>query len=68
MRDNKLLVKIANQHFIGLSRTDKKGERYWKCKDWGEEQAKLAPKQVNPELKKENDTNNHANSDQSNNS
>ena len=34
MKNNKPLVKIANQTFVGQTRTDKKGEVYWKCKDF----------------------------------
>ena len=34
IRNNKPLVKIANQVFVGQTRTDKKGEVYWKCKDF----------------------------------
>lgn len=37
LRKDKLLVKIADQHFLAIPRTDKNGERYWKCKDLVEE-------------------------------
>ncbi|MDR1670242.1 MAG: hypothetical protein LBR43_00765 [Spiroplasmataceae bacterium] len=40
-RTNKILVKIADQLFIGSVRTDKKGEKYWKCRNF------LTPEQVN---------------------
>ena len=33
IRKEKVLVKIANQHFVAIPRTDKNGETYWKCKD-----------------------------------
>jgi len=37
LRKDKLLVKIADQHFLAIPRTDKNGERYWKCKEFAEE-------------------------------
>lgn len=43
MRNNRLLVKIANQLFIGQTRTDKKGETYWKCKDLLKDQPNSLP-------------------------
>ena len=39
MKNNQLLVKIANQTFIGRTRTDKKGQTYWKCKDFRKDQS-----------------------------
>ena len=44
IRKNKPLVKIANQMFIGSTRTDKKGATYWKCKDFSEEQTNSVDK------------------------
>lgn len=34
--DDYYLLKIAEQRFIGLTRIDKKGEVYWKFKDFSE--------------------------------
>lgn len=47
MRNNKPLVKIANQVFIGSTRTDKKGEVYWKCKDFANGQPNSSEKELN---------------------
>lgn len=52
MKNNQLLVKIANQTFIGLTRTDKKGEIYWKCKDFRKDQPNSSSeKELNPKEK-----------------
>lgn len=35
-----LVVKIADQRFIGLPRSDKRGEKYWKVRDFYENEEK----------------------------
>ena len=45
IRNNKPLVKIANQVFVGQTRTDKKGEVYWKCKDFANGQSNSSSEQ-----------------------
>ena len=45
IRNNKPLVKIANQVFVGQTRTDKKGETYWKCKDFLKDNAPSSSEQ-----------------------
>ncbi|MDR1670580.1 MAG: hypothetical protein LBR43_02570 [Spiroplasmataceae bacterium] len=46
-RTNKILVKIADQLFIGSVRTDKKGEKYWKCRNFLQEISPNKSEQVN---------------------
>ncbi|WNE40124.1 MAG: hypothetical protein GBAus27B_000191 [Mycoplasmataceae bacterium] len=46
-RTNKILVKIADQLFIGSARTDKKGEKYWKCRNFLLEKTNTEQEQVN---------------------
>ncbi|WNE40593.1 MAG: hypothetical protein mread185_000050 [Mycoplasmataceae bacterium] len=54
-RTNKILVKIADQLFIGSARTDKKGERYWKCRNFLLEKNQTEQEQVNnSQIKTEN--------------
>ena len=67
MRENKLLLKIANQHFIGFTRTDKKGERYWKCKNFTDQPTQEPVNNSQKEIK-ENEPSINANSTESNNS
>jgi len=47
MKNKKPLVKIANQVFVGQTRTDKKGEVYWKCKDLLKDRPNSSEKELN---------------------
>ena len=41
---NTLILKIADQKFIGLIRSDKNGEQYWKFRDFYEVDVPMEPK------------------------
>ncbi len=45
-----LVVKIANQRFIGMPRVDKRGQKYWKVREFYEDEESESASLVNSKL------------------
>lgn len=51
---NDLIVQFTNQKFIGMPRVDKRGEKYWKVRDFYEnERAEITPSSSAAKLEEE---------------